>query len=71
MSKGYLTKSMDELRDLCQPTKCGVCQTTLRESTTGMRNIGDSSVCSDYYFEAFAEEIEKHPIGTPRSPRTR
>jgi hypothetical protein len=60
MSKNLLIKSLDELHDLCQPTKCGVCQAVFEDSAI---------VCSDCYFEAFAEEIEKYPIGTPRSPR--
>jgi len=31
--------------------------------------MGKKAVCSDCYFDAFGEEIEKHPIFMPRMHR--
>jgi hypothetical protein len=42
---------------------CADCGTPLQEEITGNRELSDGShVCSDCYFDALGNEIEKHPI---------
>lgn len=50
-------------------TKCTACKTSLDFETTGMQKVSGGYMCDDCYFDALGEEIEKHPIGIPRTPR--
>lgn len=44
-------------------TICADCNIPLQESVTGHRERGDGShVCSDCYFEAFGDELDRHPV---------
>ncbi len=48
--------------------KCGDCKAIVDSNEY---HVGKKLVCSDCYFDAFGEEIEKHPIGIPRMHRSR
>lgn len=45
--------------------KCAKCKNIIDET----HYINKKPVCSDCYFDAFGEEIEKHPICMPRLHR--
>lgn len=49
---------------------CAMCAVPLQESVTGMRpSRAGKFYCSDCYFDAFSEELDRHPVSSGRSPR--
>jgi CRISPR/Cas system-associated protein Cas10 (large subunit of type III CRISPR-Cas system) len=49
--------------------RCAVCKVPLQETLTGNRITDKGHVCSDCYFRAMSDELEKHPIVMPRTVR--
>lgn len=52
-----------------QARVCAKCQEPLRETSTGNRSTGVGCVCSDCYYEALGQLIERHPIVGVRAHR--
>ena len=55
--------------DLPCVQRCVKCGTALQETVTGNREIAGGHVCSDCYFNLWGEELDKFPIGMPKSSR--
>lgn len=47
-------------------TKCIKCKKPISSTVTGIQKVRDGYMCDDCYFDALGEEIEKHPIVSPR-----
>lgn len=50
-------------------TRCIKCDQPISDETTGIQKVAKGFMCDDCYFEMLGEEIEKHPIGSPRIRR--
>lgn len=52
--------------------KCADCGKPFREGEPlGPYKVERGTVCADCYFKVFGEEVEKHPICSPRTTRGR
>lgn len=60
---------LDKLQAPVGVEKCPHCGVPIMEATTGNRAFGEENVCSDCYFEKWGDEVEQHPIFTPRIVR--
>lgn len=60
-SKVVAKMSIDEF---CTPPKCN-CGKPIEEHPDEQYTIDKKPVCSDCYYQAFGEEVEKHPICAP------
>jgi len=66
--KEFVKRSLEEMAALFSRDKCPECKGDFDTHPDEQQyTINGRPVCSDCYFNELGEEIEKHPIGTPRA----
>ena len=60
----FMRMTLDEIAQLSPAQKCG-CGAVIEEHPDEQYAISKKTVCSDCYFSALGEEIERHPIYNP------
>ena len=68
-AKEFLGLDEQKLYNLAHLTRCVRCGVYLQENRTGNRKTANGDVCSDCYFQAIGEELDRHPISVPRMRR--
>lgn len=69
MTVEQFVEQMDADTLVIPAPKCARCKCELQECLTGNRYTEDGYVCSDCYFDALGDVVEKYPIRSFRIRR--